>query len=29
MSNEEIVARIQAGEEELCGVLWVHGRPGV
>lgn len=22
MSNEEIVARIQAGEEELCGVLW-------
>lgn len=22
MSNEEIVARIQAGEEHLCGVLW-------
>lgn len=22
MSNEEIVARIQAGEEDLCGVLW-------
>lgn len=22
MSNEEIVARIQAGEEYLCGVLW-------
>lgn len=22
MSNEEIVARIQAGEETLCGVLW-------